>query len=148
MNIITAGMKWVEIKYFCFANSAWSYLTHYYTKHFGTRNAKSIRLCLPSVRDFAVDRALMFEIRPIEGKGSGIVATQLIKAGTVIIREVPIMALSRSFVEQCVGFVPTEVYETISRFCHSCESNCYSEMTNESTQEMTVRALTTIPPKN
>lgn len=60
----------------------------------------------------------MFEIRPIEGKGNGIVATQLIKAGTVIISELPIMALSRSFVEEYVGFTPKTTERCVAAFSY------------------------------
>jgi hypothetical protein len=46
----------------------------------------------------------MFEIRELEGKGNGIVATEFIKAGTVVHQEKTLMRLKPAFIEQYRGF--------------------------------------------
>jgi hypothetical protein len=46
----------------------------------------------------------MFEIKELEGKGNGIVATESIRAGSVIHREKPLMRLTRDFIGQYRGF--------------------------------------------
>jgi hypothetical protein len=45
----------------------------------------------------------MFEIRKLAGKGNGIVATESIKAGTVVHREQPLMRLGSEFIDQYHG---------------------------------------------
>jgi hypothetical protein len=42
----------------------------------------------------------MFETRELEGKGNGVIATEFIKAGTVVLRETPLMHLTPSFIAQ------------------------------------------------
>jgi hypothetical protein len=163
----------------------------------------------------------MLEIRKLAGKGNGIVATESIKAGTVVHREQPLMRLGSEFIDQYHGSTQkgtegmlaavsyfrnqmsvedqtkylslhgadasghfadnlrgfmdkiqidgkplteaekvkyigvalilafnafgdskdVRIYETASRFCHSCESNCTYALDGP---EITVRALTCV----
>jgi hypothetical protein len=48
----------------------------------------------------------MFEIRKLEGKGNGIVATEAIKAGAVIHREQPLLRLTPECLEEYNGVAP------------------------------------------
>jgi hypothetical protein len=49
----------------------------------------------------------MIEVRELEGKGKGIVATKFIKAGTAVHRELPLMHLTASFIELYRGNTQT-----------------------------------------
>jgi hypothetical protein len=76
--------------------------------HQNTRHGRSLGANIDLIADFLLyEVRVMFEIRELEGKGNGVVATQPINAGAIILREKALVRFKPDFVERYRGRTPS-----------------------------------------